>query len=149
MALYGSPLTVTLWSSSFLKKGFHQPIKRTKHHEETHEIATANRIALSTRIPLPPEPEGPTQQMTASSPAILINHPPESINESGVTSTRCYPIRQEAPSPHRRQHPRTLELFMIWDGGLIYNPVPKDTQHIYHKSYKNNNFERENICIYI
>ncbi|GFU31393.1 hypothetical protein TNCV_642941 [Trichonephila clavipes] len=30
MALYRSPLTVTLWPSSFLKKRFHQPIKRTK-----------------------------------------------------------------------------------------------------------------------
>ncbi|GFY60069.1 hypothetical protein TNIN_171831 [Trichonephila inaurata madagascariensis] len=76
--------------------------------------------------------------MTASSPAILINHHPDSINESGVTSTRCYPNRQdcrkrrlrhplpcsptphatfllnqEAPSPHRRQNIRTLKLFMI------------------------------------
>ncbi|GFW31798.1 hypothetical protein TNCV_5039681 [Trichonephila clavipes] len=36
MALYRSPLTVTLWPSSFLKKYgpmiFHQPIKRIKHH---------------------------------------------------------------------------------------------------------------------
>ncbi|GFV16465.1 hypothetical protein TNCV_1721241 [Trichonephila clavipes] len=30
MALYRSPLIVTLWPSSFLKKRFHQPIKRTK-----------------------------------------------------------------------------------------------------------------------
>ncbi|GFV45682.1 hypothetical protein TNCV_1915011 [Trichonephila clavipes] len=77
-------------------------------------------------------------------PAILINHHPKSINESGVTSTRCYPNRQrqtiasstalltatiitaiilpsnqEAPSPHKRQHPRTLRHFIIWDGGLI------------------------------
>ncbi|GFT01759.1 hypothetical protein TNCV_4205651 [Trichonephila clavipes] len=29
MALYRSPLTVTLWPSSFFE-GFHQPIKRTK-----------------------------------------------------------------------------------------------------------------------
>ncbi|GFV73336.1 hypothetical protein TNCV_2898371 [Trichonephila clavipes] len=34
--------------------------------------------------------------MTASSPAILINHHPASINGSGVTSTRCNPNRQAA-----------------------------------------------------
>ncbi|GFU20852.1 transposable element Tc3 transposase [Trichonephila clavipes] len=31
MALYRSPLTVTLWPSSFFEEGFHQPIKGTKH----------------------------------------------------------------------------------------------------------------------
>ncbi|GFX21149.1 hypothetical protein TNCV_4367281 [Trichonephila clavipes] len=30
MTLYRSPLTVTLWPSSFYEEGFHQPIKRTK-----------------------------------------------------------------------------------------------------------------------
>ncbi|GFT39075.1 uncharacterized protein TNCV_3691531 [Trichonephila clavipes] len=30
MALYRSPLTVTLWPSSLFEEGFHQPIKRTK-----------------------------------------------------------------------------------------------------------------------
>ncbi|GFU76551.1 hypothetical protein TNCV_1940391 [Trichonephila clavipes] len=61
-------------------------------------VATANRIALSTRIPLSPELAGPIQQLTASSSAILINHHPDSINESGVTSTRCYPNRQDCRS---------------------------------------------------
>ncbi|GFV45846.1 hypothetical protein TNCV_2322061 [Trichonephila clavipes] len=76
--------------------------------------------------------------MTASSP--------DTINESGVTSTRCYSNRQdcrsrrsrsstallsptiitatflsnqEAPSPHRHQHPRTLKTF--YDMGRIIN----------------------------
>ncbi|GFY15023.1 hypothetical protein TNCV_4492761 [Trichonephila clavipes] len=67
----------------------------TANREETHLNATINKIALSKRIPLPPEPAGPIQQMTASSPAILINHYPDSINESGVTSTRCNPNCQD------------------------------------------------------
>ncbi|GFU70675.1 hypothetical protein TNCV_3292301 [Trichonephila clavipes] len=33
MALYRSPLTVTLWPSSFFEEGFHQPIKRTKRSQ--------------------------------------------------------------------------------------------------------------------
>ncbi|GFY63172.1 hypothetical protein TNIN_250201 [Trichonephila inaurata madagascariensis] len=76
----------------------------TSKGEETHLIATINKIALSTRIPLPTEPAGPIQQMTESSPVILINHHPDSINESGVTSTRCYPNRQDCRS-RRLRHP--------------------------------------------
>ncbi|GFY60340.1 hypothetical protein TNIN_177971 [Trichonephila inaurata madagascariensis] len=82
--------------------------------------------------------------MTASCPAILINHHPNSINESGHLNpllpkwpglqkqtiasstalltatiiTETFLFNQEAPSPHRRQHPRTLKPFMIKDGGL-------------------------------
>ncbi|GFS70173.1 hypothetical protein TNCV_2200031 [Trichonephila clavipes] len=76
----------------------------TAKREETHLIATINKIALSTRLSLTPEPAGPIQQMTASSPAILINHHPDSINESGVTSTHCYPNRQDCRS-RRLRHP--------------------------------------------
>ncbi|GFT27902.1 hypothetical protein TNCV_11031 [Trichonephila clavipes] len=65
---------------------------------------TYSRIALSTRIPLSPEPAGPIQQMTASSPSLLINHHPDSINEPEVTSTRCYPNRQDCRS-RRLRHP--------------------------------------------
>ncbi|GFY77698.1 hypothetical protein TNIN_296641 [Trichonephila inaurata madagascariensis] len=75
---------------------------RTAKREETHLIATVNKISLSIRIPLPPEPAGPIQQMTASTLAILINHHPDSINESGVTSTRSYPNRQDCRSRRYR-----------------------------------------------
>ncbi|GFU36973.1 hypothetical protein TNCV_1592731 [Trichonephila clavipes] len=57
--------------------------------------------------PLPFEPEGPIQQMTASSPDILINHQSgstASFNESGVTSTRYYPNHEDCRS-RRLSHP--------------------------------------------
>ncbi|GFY37974.1 hypothetical protein TNIN_458351 [Trichonephila inaurata madagascariensis] len=79
-------------------------LTQNSQREETPLIATVNKIALSTRIPLPPEPAGPIQQMTASSPAILMNRHPDSINESGVTSTRCYPNRQECRAANAIQN---------------------------------------------
>ncbi|GFV53999.1 alpha-2 adrenergic receptor [Trichonephila clavipes] len=64
MALYRSPLTVTLWPSSFLKKGFHQPIKRSKQSvfldvkvfRHTLEISfTPNAAVLFVDVAIQPE----------------------------------------------------------------------------------------------
>ncbi|GFS70174.1 hypothetical protein TNCV_2200041 [Trichonephila clavipes] len=44
-----------------------------------------------------------------------------------ITAT-FLPSNKEAPSPHRRQDPRTIKLFR--GGGLIHNSVSKDTQRI-------------------
>ncbi|GFW64290.1 hypothetical protein TNCV_2415401 [Trichonephila clavipes] len=52
MALYRSPLTVTLWPSSFFEEGFHQPIKRTKQsalHRKT-KFAYENREQWQSRF---------------------------------------------------------------------------------------------------
>ncbi|GFS85250.1 uncharacterized protein TNCV_75131 [Trichonephila clavipes] len=72
--------------------------------------------------PLLPKSPGLQKQTIVSSTALLTT--------TTIITATFLPSNQEAPSSHRRQHPRKLKLFTIWGGGLIYNPVAKDTQRI-------------------
>ncbi|GFU69139.1 hypothetical protein TNCV_1516731 [Trichonephila clavipes] len=70
----------------------------------TATFLPSNQEAPSLHSHQYPKPTGPIQQMTATLSAILINHHPDSINEPGVTSTLCYPNRQDCRS-RRLFHP--------------------------------------------
>ncbi|GFU16918.1 hypothetical protein TNCV_1254861 [Trichonephila clavipes] len=69
-----------------------------------------------------PQPIATQIARTALADDCVIHCPAHPHHHNSNFST----INQEAAS-HRRQDERTLKLFMIWDGRLFYNPVPKVT----------------------